>query len=263
VIVPDGILRTLPFAALHDGERYLVEKKILATTTALQLTNNSPANSSAPTILLNGLTNQGEDPLWYVAKELEAIQKWFSRHRMVLLQDENFTKANFLGKVKRESYSLIHIASHGKFGRVEESFLATVEANSPLQIPDLTNLAYWGDYRNQPVELLTLSACETSSGNDEEAALGMSGLTVTAGAKTVVGSLWRVDDSSTCYLMEAFYRQYASGVPTAKALQQAQLQLLLGNFDQTTSICGESSHSSETYRQPYYWAGFLVIGNWK
>jgi len=262
VIIPDGILRMLPFATLYDGERYLVEKKILVTTTGLRLIDNSAPDSSSPTILLSGLT-EGNHRLPYAEKEVAAIQKLFPSHPLSLLQDQQFTKTHFLEEVTRQPYSLIHIASHGQFkGQVEESFLETVEAESRLKITDFKRLAYWGDYRNQPVELLTLSACETSSG-DADTALGMSGLTVTAGAKTVVGSLWRVDDLSTCYLMEAFYRQYASGVPKAKALQQAQIQLLRGQFDQTASLCGDSANSAETYRHPYYWAGFLVIGNWK
>ncbi|OQW91189.1 MAG: hypothetical protein BWK78_05295, partial [Thiotrichaceae bacterium IS1] len=228
VIVPDEILRTIPFAALFDGERYLVEKKVLVTTSALSLTDHSSAtDSSSPTVLLNGLTT-GSTPLPFAKNELEAIQKFYVNHQILL--DETFTKPTFLEKIKQSPYSIIHIASHGQFkGRFKDSFLET--ADGDLDLDDLKKLATWGGYRERPVELLTLSACETASG-EADAMLGLSGITMKAGAKTVVGSLWRVNDLSTCYLMEAFYRHYSKFAHAAKALQQAQLQLLTGNFDQ-------------------------------
>jgi CHAT domain-containing protein len=99
---------------------------------------------------------------------------------------------------------------------------------------------------DRPLELLTLSACETAVG-DERAALGLSGVAVRAGARSALGSLWAVTDASTATLLTDFYRELGTPASSkAKALQQAQIQLL----------------HDPPYSDPYYWAPFLLINNW-
>jgi CHAT domain-containing protein len=277
LVIPDGKLRKVPFAALQDrGGRHLIEKYALATTPNLALTQipipPQLTKLDKPFFLLNGLS-ESRARLPYVEYELEAIEKLYQNQTEKLLND-GFTKKNFLAKIKEKAYSVIHIATHGEFrSNPKNSFLWTFEKSENrdsktadsenfekhLFMEDLEKLAHWGIRRDTPVELLTLSACESARGSDS-AALGLSGVAVKAGAKTAVASLWQVSDSSTCYLMEAFYSHLKKPISKAKALQMAKIQILTGKINQK-SVCGESP-SSEDYEHPYYWAAFLLIGNW-
>lgn len=97
-----------------------------------------------------------------------------------------------------------------------------------------------------PLELLILSACQTAAG-DNRAVLGLAGVAVRSGARSTLGTLWSVEDESTVELMNKFYSELSQpGVTKAEALRQAQLLLL----------------RSPNYRYPYYWAPFVLVGNW-
>jgi CHAT domain-containing protein len=110
----------------------------------------------------------------------------------------------------------------------------------------LEQLMALGQFRRDPVELLTLSACQTAAG-DDRAALGMAGAAVKAGARSVLASLWFVSDVSTSVLVTEFYRQLREPSNSkAKALQLAQRKLL----------------SERHHRHPALWSPFLLIGNW-
>jgi CHAT domain-containing protein len=101
-------------------------------------------------------------------------------------------------------------------------------------------------FRDDPLELLTLSACETAAG-DERAALGLAGIAIKAGARSAVASLWFINDQATAMLIEEFYRQLRDpSVSRAVALQRAQSRLL----------------EDLRYRHPGYWSPFLLINNW-
>ena len=101
-------------------------------------------------------------------------------------------------------------------------------------------------YRKQPVELLTLSACQTAAG-DDRAALGLAGVAVKAGARSALATLWFINDKASSVLVTGFYERLREpGVSKAKALQRAQVEMLGDRF----------------YRHPIYWSPFLMIGNW-
>ena len=101
-------------------------------------------------------------------------------------------------------------------------------------------------YREQPVELLTLSACQTAVG-DDKAALGLGGVAVKAGARSALATLWYINDQSSSILITDFYEDLKKpDVSKAKALQKAQLELL----------------NDRRYDHPGYWSPFLLIGNW-
>jgi CHAT domain-containing protein len=112
---------------------------------------------------------------------------------------------------------------------------------------DLEALIRPSQYRGKPVELLVLSACQTASG-DDRAALGLAGVAVKAGARSVLASLWFVNDQSTAALISELYRQLreSPSVSKARALQAAQIKML----------------NDRRYRHPCYWAPYLIIGNW-
>ena len=103
-----------------------------------------------------------------------------------------------------------------------------------------------GRFREEPLELLLLSACETAAG-DDRAALGLAGVAIRAGARSAIGSLWSIADASTSQLVVEFYQQWQDPtVSKAVALQRAQTMLL----------------ASREYAHPFYWSPFLLISNW-
>jgi CHAT domain-containing protein len=116
------------------------------------------------------------------------------------------------------------------------------------------------------IELLTLSGCETAVGSNDSDGREIDGLGITAqrkGAKAVMATLWKVDDASVGLLMATFYKLWVTtpGITKAEALQRAQLALLRGPMD---SLVGASRQRPVSqYANPFYWAPFILIGNWK
>ena len=97
-----------------------------------------------------------------------------------------------------------------------------------------------------PLELLTLSACETAAGNDR-AALGLAGIAVKAGARSALATLWSINDRSSSDLIAEFYGQLRDpNLTRAKALRNAQRKLL----------------ENPRFRPPYYWSPFILINDW-
>ncbi|MCC8988151.1 MAG: CHAT domain-containing protein, partial [Candidatus Contendobacter sp.] len=179
VIVPDGPLRTIPLAALHDGQDFLIRRYAIATTPGLTLTDLRPIPRHQIQPLLAGLTQavQGFPALDYVQEELAAIHTAYGGK---VLENETFRLANLQQALKATPYSIVHIATHGQFvGDVRNTFLLTFD--DKLTLDRLERLIAIGQYRDQPVELLTLSACQTAAG-DDRAALGLAGVAVKAGA---------------------------------------------------------------------------------
>ena len=244
VIVPDGPLRTIPLAALHDGQDFLIRRYAIATTPGLTLTDLRPIPRHQIQPLLAGLTQavQGFPALDYVQEELAAIHTAYGGK---MLENETFRLANLQQELEATPYSIVHIATHGQFvGDVRNTFLLTFD--DKLTLDRLERLIAIGQYRDQPVELLTLSACQTAAG-DDRAALGLAGVAVKAGARSALATLWFVNDQASAQLATAFYLQLQQPDQSkARALQQAQLHLL----------------ADRRYQHPGYWSPFLLIGNW-
>ncbi|MBE9562884.1 MAG: CHAT domain-containing protein, partial [Proteobacteria bacterium] len=246
IFIPDGVLRTISFAALHDGDNFLISKYNIAVNPGLNL--NVIKSSKPPKILLNGLAIgvQGYDKLSSVDNEIEAIGKLYPTHNVTKLQNKQFTINNFTNKLKQTNYSILHIASHGKFNSdLNDTFLLAYDGK--ININKLEKLIRLSERRAEPLELLILSACQTAVG-DDQAALGLAGIALKAGAKSALASLWSINDDATAILMQNFYQQlHVAKLSKAKALQMAQLKLL----------------KYRNYRHPAYWASFLLIGNWQ
>ena len=131
------------------------------------------------------------------------------------------------------------------------------------------------DFRG--IELLTLSGCQTAADSKDSDGREIDGLGITAqkkGAKAVVATLWAVDDASVGLLMATFYKLWITtpGISKAEALQQAQLALLHGIPDPAetpqASTGGSAAGASKQrpasqYANPFFWAPFILIGNWK
>ena len=244
VFVPDGALRLIPFAALHDGQQYLIENYAVAITPSLTLTDPHPLPQERVHLLAAGVAEAvGEFPaLPYVTAELQRIQQLYGA---TVLLGEAFSPARLDQTLRQGAFAMVHLATHGRFApQADASFLLT--AQGKLTLPELGQILGRLRFRAQPIELLTLSACETAQG-DERAALGLAGVAIQAGARSAVATLWRVADEAAARLMQALYQQLRTpGVSRARALQQAQLALL---------------HDPQ-YAEPFFWAPFLLINNW-
>jgi CHAT domain-containing protein len=150
-------------------------------------------------------------------------------------------------RIQALSYPIVHLATHGQFSsNAADTFILTWDERVNVKDFDRLLRARNGDQK-RPIELLVLSACETASG-DARAALGLAGAAIRSGARSTVGTLWQVNDESTSMLMAEFYQQLAkSKISTAEALRNAQLLLL----------------NNRQYQNPYFWAPFLLVGNWQ
>jgi CHAT domain-containing protein len=154
----------------------------------------------------------------------------------------------------RDAYPVVHIASHYVFDAADSghSFLLLGDGKhlETSQIEDSANI-----FENQ--DLVTLSACDTAraSANGKEVE-AFSDVVQELGAKAVIAALWEVDDTGTQILMPEFYRLREAGPATSKAeaLQLAQLEMLHG---------GVKDAAGRSKAHPYYWAPFILIGNWK
>lgn len=244
VVVPDGILRTIPFAALHDGRDFLIQRYALVITPGLTLTDPGVLAKGDYRVLLNGLSEgvQNFDSLPHVSAEITKIAPLYDSTQLL---NSAFRKTNVRTQLERTPYSIILFATHGQFSSdPRRSFLLTYD--DKITLDELERFIRINRFREQPVELLVLSACETAEG-DERAALGLAGVAIKAGASGAVASLWAVNDVSSAELIPAFFENLKD--PTfskAQALQQAQLGLL----------------ADDRYRHPFYWAPFVLIGNW-
>jgi CHAT domain-containing protein len=244
VFVPDGSLRSIPMAALHDGKRFLISRYPIAITPSLILTDPQPVKRQGARLLALGVSQpvQGFPGLPYVNDELKAIAEIYPGE--VLLNDQ-FSGQSLARALKEEPYSIVHIASHGHFGgEVDNTFLLAFDGK--LTMDRISRDIGLYRFRREPLDLITLSACETALG-DDRAALGLAGIAVRAGARSALATLWQVNDPVSFELVVEFYRQLSTpGCSRATALQRAQLKLL----------------KQSRYEHPGYWAPFLLINNW-
>ena len=298
----DGVLRYVPVSALHDGKQYLVEQYQNVVFTPASQARLKDAPSGHWNALGLGVTKaHGEriPALPGVMEEMHGIIREARREAGVGAQsgvlpgtiklDEAFTQEAMLAGLRLRP-PVVHVASHFQFSPGNETNSALLLGDgsflSLAQIKSLPNV-FGG------VELLTLSACNTATGGSGANGKEVEGFGVLAqrqGAKAVVASLWPVADRSTKELMQDFYRwrEAKAGTSKAEALRQAQLKLLRGEATtgvvttkvttQVTTPDRQIVHEEKPdaaskprftpdpkkpYAHPYYWAPFILIGNWK
>lgn len=249
VFVPDGPLRNVPMGVLYDGEQYLVEKDY-AIAIAPQLDLFTPRATPAQLKVLRGgiglpQTVRGRTfpPIELIQAELNQIPEAFTVAKPLI--DEDFTQSNIEQQLENETYSAIHWKTHGVFSSSPgETFLVAYQEG--ITANELSNLVQAATQRRaEPLELLVLSACATAQG-DRRAVLGLAGIAVRAGTRSTLSTLWRADDGANTALMDSFYQGLDSGLTKAQALQKAQKMLL----------------SESGYPAPYYWAPYVLVGNW-
>ncbi|MGB3652048.1 MAG: CHAT domain-containing protein [Rivularia sp. (in: cyanobacteria)] len=246
VFVLDGSLRNIPPATLYDGKQYLIEKYSVAVSPGLQLYELKQLQKKSLNVLTAGLSEERFNfpKLDYVEQELQQIKSQVSDAKVLL--NEKFTSNAVEKQVNRKPYPIVHLATHGQFSsNSDETFI--VAYDQPIKVKELNQLLRNRE-ENHPeaIELLVLSACETAAG-DKQAALGLAGVAIQAGARSTVASLWALNDASTAELMSQFYQQLKKpNISKAQALRNAQLTLL----------------EQEEYSIPYFWAPYVLIGNW-
>ncbi|WP_346290132.1 CHAT domain-containing protein [Sphaerothrix gracilis] len=248
VFVLDGALRNVPMTVLMNAQdEYLIEKYAIALTPGLQLLDPQPLTQRRVTALVGGLSqsNQGYSGLPYVEAEIAKIRAEVPAE---VLLNQDFNNRDFERTLSDSNFRVVHLATHGEFSSdPEDTYILTwdgrIQANALGSLLQSSELS-----RDETVELLILSACETASG-DERAALGLAGIAVRSGARSTLASLWQVSDQGTAELMSNFYQELSGSSQTkAEILRQAQLKLLQGEDGQ--------------YQHPYYWAAFVLVGNW-
>ncbi len=247
--VPDGSLRSVPMAALDDGEKHLIEKYGIAVTPGLDLMESGGVDRSAQgRLLLSGLSvgRRNFPALYNVPIELEHVRQAFGGGTTLL--DDKFVPLNIRSELNTNP-SVVHIASHGHFGGTkDDTYLLTFGDN--LTLDDVEKLIRPLQFNGKPVELLTLSACQTAEG-DDRAALGLAGIAVKAGARSALATLWCVNDRATSEIITRFYQELHDHpeINKAQALRRAQVAMI--------------NHPNPAFHHPFLWAPYLIIGNWQ
>lgn len=245
VFVLDGSLRNIPMAALYDGNQYLVEKYAVALSLGLQLLDPKPLPQRNLKALTAGLSvapvNFPYPPLPAVKSEFDLIKKAGVSTNQLL--DQKFTSKTLEQELDSSRFNVIHLATHGQFSsQAKNTFI--LASDGPINVNKLDNLLRTRN-QTETIELLVLSACETATG-DKRATLGLAGVSVRAGARSTLASLWQIDDQATAIFIGEFYRELATHVTKAEALRRAQLTLL----------------KYPNYSRPGYWAPYVLVGNW-
>ena len=262
----DAGLRSLPLAALHDGEKFLVEKYRFSLIPSLNLTDTRYQDIRDRQVLAMGASEfQNQQPLPAVPAELSAIAGELGQGEFFL--NQAFTLENLKIQRASEPFAIVHLATHAEFrsGNAEKSYIQLWDEQ--LSLDRLRSL----QWNKPPVELLVLSACRTALG-DEQAELGFGGLAVQAGAKSALASLWYVSDEGTLALMTEFYRQLRLAPNKAEALRLAQIEMLSGRvLIENGEVKGSRGNislppelaniSARDLSHPYYWAAFTAIGS--
>jgi CHAT domain-containing protein/Flp pilus assembly protein TadD len=273
----DGDLRYIPIGALYDGKHYLIERYSMALLTradaaALQAHPDIPRwravglgtsneQRPLPDLKLDALTNVPAE-LCSIVKASAYPKECGEPGRGIIpgtiVLNRAFNRAALADDLNRHN-AVVHIASHYVFGADDRrSFLLLGDGS----ILNLRALRLAPDLDMTGVQLLTLSACETASIKENLTGSEVDSLAETLqarGAEAVLASLWRVDDESTRLLMVGFYHRMMTGrgrLPKAAALREAQLALIRGDIA-TTSLPNRAR-----FANPYYWAPFILIGNW-
>ncbi|MGB7024169.1 MAG: CHAT domain-containing protein [Candidatus Acidiferrales bacterium] len=232
VIVPHGVLHYLPFHALFDGDRYMIDSFTVSYAPSagiFALGQQKSSRASGPPLILG--VPDAQAPL--ILDEVQSIARTLPGAELLLGADANIEALRTTGWRSR----ILHIATHGTFRQDNPMFSGIRLGDAYLNLYDLYQLELEAD-------LVTLSGCATGlnvvTAGDE--LLGLIRGLLYAGARSLLLTLWNVHDRSTADFMTSFYRRFQEGADKAAALQGAMQEL------------------RQRYPHPYYWAPFVLIG---
>jgi CHAT domain-containing protein/Tfp pilus assembly protein PilF len=248
-IVPHGFLHYLPFATLvrptRAGNRSLIEDYVVSyLPMAGALAMSPPAQPPGERLVAMA---PSVSKLQFTSGEVRAVAAAFGRHATAVVGPKA-TETWFMHVAG--DYDVIHFATHGFFNKTNPLFSGVqlepdAQNDGRLEVYEILGL-------HLRAQLVTLSACETALGSGYfteipagDEFVGLTRAFLSAGASTVVASLWEVNDSSTARLMRNFYRKISEGSPSL-SLAIAQRSMLHGDKD---------------HRHPYYWSAFVVVGS--
>ncbi len=234
VFVNDGVLWSVPMSALWKGQ-YLIESYQVAYSLGLEESKNKTSQELFPVLFGTTQTSKAfKTPLPFVKEEIKKIREIVGGNAYL---DERFSLQQFNLALNSEQYTILHLASHAKFSSFEKSFIQT--GTGLLSLEELEKLL---QTRKAPLQLLTLSGCQTAAGNDRSI-YGIAGVGIRANIPSVLGTIWFVDDSTTSQLMINFYRIWKEKASPLEALRQSQLQLI----------------QSPSGSHPRFWSAFLFL----
>ena len=276
IYAPDGPLRYIPLAGLHDGNQWLIERYQVNNITAKSLTDFTTKPKPLERVLAGAFVQgkhnveMGERSfrftgLPFTLPEVDNIADLIPKSKKLV--DKQFSKSTTVAAMNK--YNILHFATHAAIvPEYAESFILFGNG----EIATLKEIDNWTLHN---VDLVVLSACETGLGgfgNGEEI-LGLGYQFQNRGVRATIASLWKVSDGGTQVLMNAFYGALKGNITKAEALRQAQLALI-NNDD---SVVGDKQRSqfliqplvteteptqtSKKFEHPYYWAPFILIGN--
>ncbi len=277
LIVPDGALHVLPFAALvrnppdANPPRYLIEDVpihgIVSLTTYTLLDGRGAGDSESNVLVLANPTNTvaggGLAPLPGAESEANSIATLYPDRVEAYLHTAATEER---ARLRAPAAEIAHFATHGVLDarRPLDSYLLL--APEPSGDPTDNGLLHaWEIVEGLRIDadLVTLSGCDTYLGR-EAGGEGLIGLTRAfhyAGARSVLASLWRVSDDAAPILMGTFYQGLADGLRRDEALRRAQLELIRDEapaFQRLLSAVGLRQASPHSH--PYYWAAFQLSG---
>ena len=255
VIVPQGPLCLAPYAAFMDlKSKHLCETfriRLLPSLSSLQLIQNCPANWHSKTgallvgdpwvqeVVYEGMT-LGQ--LQWAEKEVQMIGKILQTEPLV---GKQATKDEVLTRIS--SVALVHIAAHGKM-ETGEIALAPNTTRSSVNPAREDYLLTMKDVLKAQIRarLVVLSCCHSARGEvKSEGVVGIARAFLGAGARSVLVSLWAIDDEATMEFMEFFYQQLVNGRSASEALNKAM----------------KSMRESDRFSAVKYWAPFVLIGD--
>lgn len=246
IIVPHGILHKVPFSTLSDGKKYLIDKYAISVLPSASVIEFIVKKRKAEKEKLIAFANPQTEyvPLGFAEVEGKTLSTLFPKGEVYYREKATET----LAKERSSDFNIIHFATHGEFNDRQplQSGLLLAKDNENdgfLQVHEIFGM----DLAN--ANLVTLSACETAlskiTGGDD--LVGLSRGFIYAGTPSLLATLWKVDDQSTAILMEHFYKNWQSGMSKPEALRQAQISL----------------KAMPQYKHPFYWAPFVMVGDWK
>jgi len=250
IFILDTYFQNFPVGMLHDGKNYLIDYYNISTSPSSDFLQGQALKSNNLIALIAGIFKKSpslKNPLvpknFQILPEVEteiASIKGSTASALVLANAE-FTRDSFQQKIENNLLTVVHLSTHGQFSSdSEKTFVLAWDV--PVAVRELRFLL---KTERSGIDLLVLSACQTAKG-DRRSALGIAGIAAQAGARSTIASLWLVEAKSTSLLMEEFYKGLKNGMSKAEALRQAQLKLM----------------SNPKYENPYFWSGFILVGNW-
>ena len=268
VFIMDSGMRSLPLAALHDGQKFIIDRYSVGMTPSLSFTSPGYRDLRNSRVLAMGaatFTDAEQPPLPAVPTELAVIATQLSWGSYFL--DSDFTFNNLQNQVRQQNLGIIHLATHASFMRGDASKSYIQLWDSQLRLDQLQTMGW----NNPQIDLLVLSACQTAIG-DRQAELGFGGVAVKSGVRSAIASLWQVSDEGTLGLMTDFYQALRRSPIKAEALRQAQLAMLRGEVRiQNGELITNTrrfplppeltNFTSQEFTHPYYWAAFTMIGS--